>query len=411
MVDLNWTLERCIENAKKYLTKVEWQKNHCASYKAATRYGWYEKCCTHMVEIKKIDGYWTKERCVEEANKYNTRVEWSEKSSGSHSKAYKNGWVDECCSHMERYNKPSYWTKERCVEEALKYKSKTEWYKSNKSSYVAAKKNSWYEECCTHMVEIKKIDGYWTKERCIEESKKYNVSSEWIKNSGTSYVIARTNGWLEECYIHIKKVIKSNGYWTKERCIEEAKKYETKTQWRRGNGSSYVAAKKNGWLKECHVHMIESKKPKGYWTLERCKEEALKYNTRSEWIKNSGTSYVTARTNGWLEQCCSHMTSERKPDGYWTKERCLEDAKIYNLKKEWCENSTGSYQAAHRKGWLEECCAHMQAQYATKEEIKSKFFELHSIYKDELTDKLWEKLWKEKAIEKRYPRTLEKIKF
>ena len=50
-----------------------------------------------------------------------------------------------------------------------------------------------------------------------------------------------------------------------------------------------------------------SRKLAGYWTLERCKEDALKYNSRSEWWKKSKSSYNKSSKEGWLDECCSHM--------------------------------------------------------------------------------------------------------
>ena len=46
---------------------------------------------------------------------------------------------------------------------------------------------------------------------------------------------------------------------------------------------------------------------RGYWTKERCDEDALKYNSRSEWNKNNSSAYSAAHKNGWLDECCKHM--------------------------------------------------------------------------------------------------------
>ena len=53
--------------------------------------------------------------------------------------------------------------------------------------------------------------------------------------------------------------------------------------------------------------MKEVKKPSGYWTKERCKKEAKKYNTRSNFEKGSGGAYGAAHKKGWLEEYCKHM--------------------------------------------------------------------------------------------------------
>jgi len=48
------------------------------------------------------------------------------------------------------------------------------------------------------------------------------------------------------------------------------------------------------------------RKPNGYWTYERCKEEALKYMTRGEFAKES-KAYDIAWREKWLDKICSHM--------------------------------------------------------------------------------------------------------
>ena len=57
----------------------------------------------------------------------------------------------------------------------------------------------------------------------------------------------------------------------------------------------------NGWLDELCPHM-KTKKPNGYWTKERCAEEALKYETKSEFQKNSGGAYRAALKHNWLRE-------------------------------------------------------------------------------------------------------------
>lgn len=56
--------------------------------------------------------------------------------------------------------------------------------------------------------------------------------------------------------------------------------------------------------------MIVLRKPNSYWTLERCKEDASKYKTRNEWQENSG-GYAAAYKKRWLDQCCGHMIKNK----------------------------------------------------------------------------------------------------
>jgi predicted GIY-YIG superfamily endonuclease len=45
-----------------------------------------------------------------------------------------------------------YWTYEKCKEEALKYKHKTEFKKGSGGAFTSSLRNGWYEEICSHMI-------------------------------------------------------------------------------------------------------------------------------------------------------------------------------------------------------------------------------------------------------------------
>ena len=44
----------------------------------------------------------------------------------------------------------------------------------------------------------KKPISYWTKEKCMEGAKQYNTLKEFTVNLGGAYYAARKNNWLEE---------------------------------------------------------------------------------------------------------------------------------------------------------------------------------------------------------------------
>lgn len=57
------------------------------------------------------------------------------------------------------------------------------------------------------------------------------------------------------------------------------------------------------------------RRPDGYWTFERCKKEALKYRTLSKWKIASEGSLSVAYKNGWMEKLTAHMSiKEQNPD-------------------------------------------------------------------------------------------------
>lgn len=111
-----------------------------------------------------------------------------------------------------------------------------------------------------------------------------------------------------------------------------------------------------------HIAMEPTRKkhPNGYWTKERCLQSAKGYGTKNDWATSAGSAYQRARANKWLVQCCGHMGSPQKPSGYWTRERCREDAERFRARKEWFKGSPSAYLAASRNGWLDWCCGHMK---------------------------------------------------
>ncbi len=103
--------------------------------------------------MRKPSGYWTKELCQIEANKYNTRKDFDTNSSGAYNAAVRYGWLEEICSNIpKKQTKPiNYWTKEQCHIEAKKYKTRKEFCLMAKQPYTKALKNKWIDEICEHM--------------------------------------------------------------------------------------------------------------------------------------------------------------------------------------------------------------------------------------------------------------------
>lgn len=96
-----------------------------------------------------------------------------------------------------------------------------------------------------------------------------------------------------------------------------------------------------------------------YWTLERCKEEALKYSTRAQWKVASKSSYCAAKLKSALDECCRHMKEVVKPRGYWNEDRCKEIVAGYQHRTQWAKGHPSSYSSARFLQILDECCTHM----------------------------------------------------
>jgi len=139
-------------------------------------------------------------------------------------------------------------------------------------------------------------------------------------------------------------------------CKKDALKYKTRSEWAKKSPSSYSKARRYGKLDEYCKHMEHGKTPNGFWSLEKCKKESQKYKTRSEWQSKDSRSYAAARNRGWLVECCKHM---EKKLIYWSLELCKRDALKYKTKEEWKKGSPKSYESARHNDWISKCCEHM----------------------------------------------------
>ena len=80
----------------------------------------------------------------------------------------------------------------------------------------------------------------------------------------------------------------------------------------------------------------ETLKAKKVWNKQAVLDDALKYQSRSDWKKTS-YGYEVAVKKGWLEESCLHMVGGKGvyQKGYWTLDRCIDDAKKYLTKVSW----------------------------------------------------------------------------
>lgn len=345
-------------------------------------------------------GYWTKEKCQEEALKYESRNEFKLNSGGAYNAAKRNSWLVDICLHIDIIKKPQgYWTKEKCTEEALKYKSRIEFRLNSFNVYETSKRNNWIDDICIHMINKIKPIGYWTKELCQNEALKYTIRNEFKLNSGGAYYFSLKNKWLDEICIHMpiignkylrciyayefndNKVYVGLTFNLKKRNIQHLNNIKSQVYKHIINcNNNYIIKqlteyinvddaikmeeyyvnfyKENGWyiLNKANTGAIGGNELK--WTKEKCIEEALKYDTKNEFRLNS-LSYNTARREKWLNEICKHMIMIHKPKGYWSKYQCHIEALKYSNRSDFMKNSVSAYSISHKNKWLTDICGHM----------------------------------------------------
>ena len=237
-----WTYESCLEEAKKYTSVKEFRKFSPSAYSKSCKESWITKY-TWLVRQKLRNNSWDEKSCFNEAKKYKTTTDFRKKCVSAYDVARRNGWIDNY-DWMEiiTINHKNTWTKDKCIEESKKYNTKSEFWKHSRSAYNAANKNKWLSE----FVWLRQGDK-WAYDSCLEEAKKYTTLTEFQKKCGGAYNKARKKGWLNDyTWFEIKWQVK----WNYDTCLEEAKKYNSRTEFSNNNVSAYDVARKNGWLND-----------------------------------------------------------------------------------------------------------------------------------------------------------------
>ena len=447
---LKWTYETCFEEAKKYKTRSEFSKGAGAAYRIACKNGWL-KNYTWFEEKQKPSGYWNYETCYEEAIKFKSRVEFAKKSSTAYDYARRSKWLDDYTWFVSNATPAGFWTYEKCFEEAKKYKTRSEFSKKAGSAYNAARHNHWLDD---YNWFDKKFT--WTFEACLQVAKRFRTKSDFSKGHPGAYSAAIKYDWIKyfdwmvearvnvisdnvdnvylyffEKYnaVYIGRTINTKrrdrehifntsndtvakfafahdcpvppmiileeklsleqgqgredywrnyyerqGYyvlnkaktgigigsigniggikWTKKACFNEAKKYTHRKAFQIGSVGAYTQALKRGWLKD-YTWFERPRNWNQKWDRNSCYEEALKYNKLSQFEKNSPVACNAARKNGWINEY-TWLEFSSRPAGYWTYERCYEEAKKYKSRGELKKNARTAYRTALKNGWLDD---------------------------------------------------------
>ena len=395
-----WNYETCYEEAKKYKSRGEFHKMCPCGYSAAHKNNWMNDYTWYPIRKRFPNGYWTYESCFEEAKKYKTKKEFAEKASGAKHVATQNGWIND----YTWFEKPFRWTRELCEEEARKYNSKQEFIIQNRSAYYAAVKHGWLDYF-TWLKNVKHPNGYWTKERCENESRKYQSKKEFLCGCPAAHAAAVRMGWIDDYVWIVDKRIDitkdkidsvyvyifedTRAAYVGRTLIRRQKKRDKEHIFNFDNDNVARYAKnhhvpvptmiilesnltleegldrENYWRRwyEDQGYMMLNKLATGIgkgslggishgkWNRKTCYKEAKKYKSISEFEKANGSAYDAARRNGWVKD---YTWFDVLWEPKWDREACFEEAKKYKTRAEFHKGSAGAYIKAWRKGWIKD---------------------------------------------------------
>ena len=410
-----WTDELLRKSAAKYTSVKEWRTKEESAYATASARGLLKKLSKNMIKIGE-KGFWTKDKVKKSALRYQTKVDWIKNEDAAYRAAHKNGWIDELTKHMVPIGNKRI----RCVYSIsvkgkkiiyigltgyfqrrirdhfdtprilnlIKDYGKKSIITKQLTKYILAEKAIETERKLTqhfinkgYLVLNKAKPGSlggttvkWTKEKILKEAKKYKTIRDWLKSSKQSYAAAWSMNIVDQATKHMTRLWEKK--WTEKKVIKAALKFKTFKIWLKKDPASYRAAQARNLLNHSKItnHLIKVSGSTIYkWTKEKILKDAKKYNSRSEWKKNSPAAYRGARKRGFFLKAVIHM-KKPPPHGIWTEENIIKNAKAFKTIKEWIKKQPGAYGAAQKKKLLKKATQHMK--------------------------RLWEKKWNKKNVMK-----------
>lgn len=313
---------------------------------------------------------WTYDKCKKIALKYNTRKEFAINCGSAYKYAINNNILNEVCKHMMIKRKPmNYWTFEKCKEEAHKFNTRNEYRIKSGSSYDKALKNGWLNDICSHM----KVVGNRNK-RCI-------YACEFLDNSvyvGLTHNIeerqkVRNNDNTDAVTEHINKtnLIPKIVQLTNYIDVSDASISE---------GKFLLKYKENGWniLNKVKTGNIGGSYCR--WSKEKCIEIAKMCKNKKEFYLNYRGAYSSSLRNNWLSEIYLIFNEKYHNKLIYKYDFCKSEALKYTSKKEFKIHNRGAYEASKRNGWHNDICKHMGYlnKIWTKEKCMEKICECNS---------------------------------
>ena len=398
--NLNWTLERCYEEAQKYLSRGEFKEKCPYGYSSARKHKWLDNYTWFRPVRKQVPaGYWTYEKCFEEGKKYRNLKEFEKNANGARQYAAKMGWIKD----YVWFEKPFRWTRELCEKEAQKFTTRKDFYTISKNAYAAAAKHGWLDSF-TWLESIVRPNGYWTKEKCEEKARNYSSKKEFLEGCPAAHAIAAKRGWLNDfswlvdkridiikdkidsVYVYLFEETKSA--YVGRTLIRRQKKRDREHIFNQENDNVARYAKKmnvpvppmtiletnltleegldredywRNWYEKQGYTMLNRSATgigkgslggisHGKWNRNTCYKEAQKYKSCREFEKANGSAYDAARRNGWIKD---YNWFEVLWEPKWDKNSCYQEAKKYKTRGEFMKGSPSAYNIAHRRKWIE----------------------------------------------------------
>ncbi len=214
---------------------------------------------------------------------------------------------------------------------------------------------------CSGRKKMRTVD-FINRANSVHQNKYDYSKAEYKGNTEKICIICPEHGeFWQRASSHLKGIgcpqcgiIKSSSkqkIWTKEKCYETARQYEELSLFIKESPIAFNIACKNQWLKD-YTWLKRKQLPNGHWTKERVLQEARQYTHSHDFKEKNPKAYSAASRKGWIQECTWFIKPKNAKK--WNYDTCYEEAKKYTTKTDFRVNSITAYCVARKNGWLKE---------------------------------------------------------
>ena len=286
---VRWTDESLKNEAAKYKTRGEFQKNNPVAYTTALRRGILDDICSHMQRagskyLRYIYAYEFPDNSVYVGLTYDL---------DERNRAHMNSPTSTVYLHMQNTGlKPNRKTVTGLLDSQEASKAETR-------ILDEYEKKGWI---VLNRAKTGALGGstlFWTEDRIKSEIEKYKTLNDFYINVPSAFQALRKLG-KEKFYLLTKKLKRVQEKLSDKEIETLAKMYSNKMSFHKDQPKAYSQAKRKGeeFFNKITSHM---KNQHTYWTDEMLRNESLKYSSRNGFAKGSPSAYTTARRRGLLD--------------------------------------------------------------------------------------------------------------
>ncbi len=393
-----WNLETCREVAAAYADRTLFKSEQSGAYRAAVLNGWLVEICRHMPDRRVVPRIWTDEVIDQVVSSCKSHEDLKAKHEVVYQILRRRGVLAERTKHLPRRALPNgYWSKERCREIANRCTTRFDFVHMNQSAYKVAQESGWLDELCSHMrrrgnqklrmlYAIKAVGqrhiyiglSYDPVERYEQHKERSTENVKYLLNRPHRMRVCSKIYGLNEAAALEKRLIahfrrkgwkvaniSSGGgvggpdkFWTPQRLQEVASRYQTRREFEKNDPNGYNAAATSGLLLE----LFERHPNKGLivrkLTDEMLQEIANTCVTRKEFESKDSSAHRAAGRRGIMDKLFMNHTNSgllKKPE--WSLEEIRRAVKLCKTRKEFEKRFPNEYDAARKRSVINELFA------------------------------------------------------